>query len=131
VRHAATTSTLHTQLARETYGRRREIALRLAVVGREDQLVEAPHRWVRHAQETCAKENVPIAQWLDIVVRDAGDLLGLVDGVSSREDVGLTPGPGIGSVARIVAAQDAVRTLVEELQVTCSTTRSHGNEAGE
>ena len=63
-RHAATTSTLHTQLAsaqgalateqlaRETYGRRREIALRLAVVGREDQLAEALRRWVRRVQET-------------------------------------------------------------------------------
>jgi len=76
-RHAATTSTLHTQLAsaqcarlrdmldeateqlaRETYSRRREIALRLAVVGREDQLAEALRRWVRRAQETCAREDV-------------------------------------------------------------------------
>ena len=139
-RHAATTSTLHTQfasaqaalateqrqcarlrdvldeateqLARETYGRRREIALRLAVVGREDQLAEALRRWVRRAQETCAKEDVQIGQRLSIVVRDAGELLGLVDGAASRED-----GPGIGSVARIVAAQDKVRMLVEELQV--------------
>ena len=82
--------------------------MRLAVVGREDQLAEALHRWVRRAQETCTKVDVPIAQRLNIVVRDAGDLLGLVDGA---------PGPGTGSVARIVAAQDAVRTLVEELQV--------------
>jgi hypothetical protein len=85
-RHAATTSTLHVQLAstqaalaaerrqsarlrdvldeateqlaRETYGRRREIALRLAVVGREDQLAEALRRWVRRTQETRAREDV-------------------------------------------------------------------------
>ena len=67
---------------------------------------------MRRAQETCAKEDVPIVQRLNIVVRDAGELLGLVDGAASRED-----GPGIGSVARIVAAQDKVRMLVEELQV--------------
>jgi hypothetical protein len=105
------------QLARETYGRRREVALRLAVVGREDQLAEALRRWVRRAQETCAKEDVPVMQRLDAVVRDAGELLGLVDGVTSREDMEETLGPGIGSLARIVAAQDAVRMLVEELQV--------------
>ena len=143
-RHAATTSTLHTQLAsaqaalateqrqsarlrdvldeateqlaRETYGRRREIALRLAVVGREDQLAEALRRWVRRAQETCAKDDVPVIQRLDAVVYDACELLGRVDGVT-REDMGVTLEPGIGSVARIVAAQDAVRMLVEELQV--------------
>ena len=103
------------QLARETYGRRREIALRLAVVGREDQLAEALRRWVRRAQETCAKEDLPITQRLNTVVRDACELLGLVDGASSREDMGL--GPGIGSVARIVATRDAARVLVEELQI--------------
>src|ERR1019366_244932 len=40
-----------------------------------------------------------------------------VDGAASREDMRVTLGPGIGGVARIVAAHDAVRTLVEELQV--------------
>ncbi|KAI0293560.1 hypothetical protein BC826DRAFT_1014818 [Russula brevipes] len=138
-RHAATTSTLHTQLAaaqaalateqrqtarlrdvldeateqlaRETYGRRREIALRLAVVGREDQLAEALRRWVRRAQETHSKE--------DRIVRDAGELLTLVDGAASRSDIdaGTMLDQGIGSVARVVAAQDAVKALVEELQV--------------
>ncbi|KAH9981756.1 hypothetical protein BJV74DRAFT_74892 [Russula compacta] len=152
-RHAATTSTLHTQLAsaratlaieqrqsarlrdvldeateqlaRETYGRRREIALRLAVVGREDQLAEALRRWVRRAQETRAKENVLPAQRLDTIVRDAGELLALVDGAAAasssdsrgEEDDAVLVGPGIGSVARIVAARDAVRRLEEELQV--------------
>ena len=105
------------QLARETYGRRREIALRLAVVGREDQLAEALRRWVRRAQETCAKEDLPIAQRLNTVVRDACELLSLIDGAASCGDLNVALDPGIGSVARIVAAQDAVRTLVEELQI--------------
>jgi hypothetical protein len=103
------------QLARETYGRRREIALRLGVVGREEQLAEALRRWVRRAQETCAKEDLPITQRLNAVVRDACDLLGLVDGTASCGDVTLDP--GIGSVARIVATRDAARSLVEELQI--------------
>ena len=111
------------QLARETYGRRREIALRLAVVGREDQLAEALRRWVRRAQETCAREDVPAAQRLDSVVGDAGELLALVDAApaSRSEDgeavLGPAIGSGIGSVARIVAAREAVTALVEELRV--------------
>jgi hypothetical protein len=145
-RHVATTSTLHTQLAsaqtalaterrqtarlrdvldeateqlaRETYGRRREIALRLAVVGREDQLAEALRRWVRRAQETLAREDVPAArQRLGSIVGDAGELLALVDGAAPREDAGLNLGPGVGSVARIMAARDAAAALVEELRV--------------
>ena len=142
-RHAATTSTLHVQLAstqaalaterrqsarlrdvldeateqlaRETYGRRREIALRLAVVGREDQLAEALRRWVRRTQETRAREDVSAEQWLDSIVGDAGELLALVDGAAPLPDG--APGIGVGSVARIVAAEDAVKALVEELQV--------------
>ncbi|KAH9035324.1 hypothetical protein EDB85DRAFT_2087549 [Lactarius pseudohatsudake] len=144
-RHAATTATLHMQaasaqttlaseqrqstrlrnvldeateeLAREAYGRRREIALRLAVVGREDQLVEALRRWVRRTQETRAKEDVPVEQRLDSIVGDAGDLLALVDGAAPREADIQGTGTSTGSVARIAAAQDTVRALVEELQL--------------
>jgi len=108
------------QLAQETYGRRREIALRLAVVGREDQLAEALRRWVRRAQETCAREDVPVAHRLDSVVGDAGELLALVDGAPASRSDGeavLGPGVGIGSMARIVVAREAVATLVEELRV--------------
>ncbi|KAI9511096.1 hypothetical protein F5148DRAFT_1009987 [Russula earlei] len=144
-RHAATTSTLHTQLAslqaalaierrqsarlrdvldeateqlaRETYGRRREIALRLAVVGREDRLAEALRRWVRRAQEMRAREEAPTAQQFSSVVSNAGELLALVDGAASHSEVEATLSAGTGSVARIVVAQDAVRALVEELQI--------------
>jgi hypothetical protein len=106
------------QLARETYGRRREIALRLAVVGREDQLAEALRRWVRRAQETLAREDVPTAQQrLGSIVGDAAELLALVDGAAPREDAGLDLGLGVGSVARIMAARDAAAALVEELRV--------------
>ncbi|KAI0263398.1 hypothetical protein BC834DRAFT_997210 [Gloeopeniophorella convolvens] len=140
-RHAATAATLHTQLraaqdalaaeqrqaarvrdaldeateqlAREAYGRRREIALRLAVVGREDQLAEALRRWVRRAREMRARGDVSAEQRLDALVGDAGALLALVDGGGGAEEVHEA---GVGSVARILAAQDAVKTLVEELQ---------------
>ncbi|KAF8266462.1 hypothetical protein EI94DRAFT_1733027 [Lactarius quietus] len=144
-RHAATTATLHMQaasaqsalafelrqssrlrnvleeateeLAREAYGRRREIALRLAVVGREDQLVEALRRWVRRTQETRAKEDVPIEQRLDSIVSDAGDLLALVDGAALHEADTQDTSTSAGSVARIVVARDTVSALVEELQL--------------
>ncbi|KAH9007414.1 hypothetical protein EDB83DRAFT_2323786 [Lactarius deliciosus] len=39
------------ELARKAYGRRREIALPLGVVGREDQLVEALRWWWRTCME--------------------------------------------------------------------------------
>jgi hypothetical protein len=103
------------QLARETYGRRREIALRLAVVGREDQLAEALRRWVRRTQETREREDVPIEQRLNSIVDDASELLALVEGAVPLPDG--APGIGIGSVGRIVVAENAVGTLVEELQV--------------
>ncbi|KAI0306281.1 hypothetical protein B0F90DRAFT_1622897 [Multifurca ochricompacta] len=143
-RHAATTSTLHMQLAstqaalaaeqrqstrlrnvldeateqlaREAYGRRREIALRLAVVGREDQLAEALRRWVRRAQETLTREDELVGQRLSSIVSDAHELLALVDGAAPPA-VAETQSTGTGSMARIVVAQDAVKMLVEELQV--------------
>jgi hypothetical protein len=144
-RHAATTATLHMQatsaqnalafelrqsaslrnaldeateeLAREAYGRRREIALRLAVVGREDQLMEALHRWIRRAQETRAKEDLPMEQRLDSIVGDAGDLLALVDGAAPSEADVQGTNTSAGSVARVVVARDTVSALVEELQL--------------
>ena len=105
------------ELAREAYGRRREITLRLAVVGREDQLVEALRRWVRRAQETRARDDVPMEQRLDSIVGDAGDLLTLVDGATPREADMQAAGISTGSVARIVAARDTVSVLVKEVQM--------------
>ena len=105
------------ELAREAYGRRREIALRLAVVGREDQLVEALRRWVRRMQETRAKEDLPMEQRLDSIVSDAGDLLTLVDGAAPSEADIQGASTSAGSVARIVVARDTVSALVEELQL--------------
>ncbi|TFY71550.1 hypothetical protein EVG20_g1436 [Dentipellis fragilis] len=108
------------QLARESYGRRREIALRLAVVGREDGLAEALRRWIRRAQETLQRTDHDAAQVqeaFEIIVDDAHQLLGIVDG---DDEVVRNRGEkyaGLGSVARILAAEQAVKTLVEELQM--------------
>ncbi|KAA1469298.1 hypothetical protein DENSPDRAFT_795806 [Dentipellis sp. KUC8613] len=108
------------QLARESYGRRREIALRLAVVGREDGLAEALRRWIRRAEETFQRtdhEAAQVQEAFEIIVDDAHQLLGIVDGddevVRSRGE----KYAGLGSVARILAAEQAVKTLVEELQM--------------
>ena len=43
---------------REAHGRRCEISLQLAVVGRNDQLVEALQQWAHHTQETDARNDV-------------------------------------------------------------------------
>ncbi len=61
---------------------------------------------------------MPAARRLDAVVGDAGALVDVAAASrSSQSDVGAVLGPGVGSVARIVAAQDAVTALVEELRV--------------
>ncbi|THH20874.1 hypothetical protein EW146_g531 [Bondarzewia mesenterica] len=108
------------QLAQEAYGRRREVALRLAVVGREDALAEALRRWLRRAKETIIRTTVEDASseamrlGFESVVGDAGELLIMADADPRSE--GEVVDAGLGSVARILAAQDAVKTLVEELQ---------------
>ena len=56
-------------------------------------------------------------QRLNTVVGDACELLSLIDGVASHRVMKATLDPGTGSVARIIAARDAARTLVEELQI--------------
>ncbi|KZV72955.1 hypothetical protein PENSPDRAFT_564190, partial [Peniophora sp. CONT] len=108
------------QLARESYGRRREIALRLAVVAREDGLSEAVRRWARRARETYERADIEdsgpdaLRDGFINIVDDAEQLIALVNG---DDEVSRPEGEaGLGGVARILAAQDAVKTLVEELQ---------------
>ncbi|TFY77590.1 hypothetical protein EWM64_g6419 [Hericium alpestre] len=111
---------LSEQLGRESYGRRREIALRLAVVGREDGLAEALRRWTRRAQETLqrtADDPNLVREGFEQVVDDGIQLLGIMDGDDESVRVGADAHDGLGSVARILAAEQAVKTLVEELQM--------------
>lgn len=103
-------------ISRESCGRRREVALRLAFLNREEALAEGLRRWLRKSKETlgrCAEHSdgeSDLRQVFEKVVQDAEGLLETLNGQPSAENQ--TP----GSVARLVAAQDAVSTLTRELQ---------------
>ncbi|GBE81828.1 hypothetical protein SCP_0402010 [Sparassis crispa] len=143
-RHAATTATLSTEIAhlqkhfmseqrqceklrqaldelsedisREAYGRRREISLRLAFLGREESLAEGLRRWIRKARETfdrAASTDAPQTPTREVFARmtqDAESLLETLNGQPLFEE------GSPGSVARVIAAQDAVSMLTRELQ---------------
>ncbi|CCM00489.1 uncharacterized protein FIBRA_02523 [Fibroporia radiculosa] len=107
-------------ISREAYGRRREISLRLAFLGREESLAEGLRRWTRKAKETfcriistdSTKDVAGVIQpMFNHVIQDAEGLLESLNGQPTVED------GSIGSLARVVAAQDAISALSRELQV--------------
>ena len=144
VRHAATTSTLNAQIdylqrclfaekrmaerlrmalddlsediSRETYGRRREVALRLACLGREENLAEHLRRWYRKAREYYqgASSLTDVGEVLDVFGKALSESGGLLDVLDGELHLGDLPA---GSLARIIAARDAADFLSQELQV--------------
>ena len=107
---------LSEDISREAFGRRREISLRLAFLGREESLAEALRRWTRKARESfdrafnAQSDPAALRSIFNRMFVDADSLLELLNGHPSTEE------DTAGSVARIVAAQDAVSTLTRELQ---------------
>ncbi|TCD70277.1 hypothetical protein EIP91_004178 [Steccherinum ochraceum] len=147
VRHAATTATLEKEadslrkallferrqsetlrraldelsedISREAYGRRREIGLRLAFLGREESLAESLRRWTRKSRESFHRvlskqpqptDNSPLTKVFERVIDDAERLLGTLNGEPASEDE-----VAEGSVARVLAAQNAAAALTREL----------------
>ncbi|KIJ59678.1 hypothetical protein HYDPIDRAFT_32902 [Hydnomerulius pinastri MD-312] len=160
-RHASTTSTLQLQLSiaeshlaseraqssrlqdaldelcedvvRETYGRRREVALRLALLAREEGVAESMRRWARRARELFARcypplsrdapdasppstprssPNADIREAFHRVVSDAESLLRALD-----DDMEFSDGTqASGALARILVSREAVEALRVELQ---------------
>ena len=107
---------LSEEISRETYGRRREISLRLACLGREENLAEHLRRWHRKACEyhQRASSLVNVEEVLDIfgrAISESDGLLDVLDGELHLEDL------PAGSLARIIAARDAAGFLSQELQV--------------
>ncbi|KZT71338.1 hypothetical protein DAEQUDRAFT_810018 [Daedalea quercina L-15889] len=105
-------------ISREAYGRRREISLRLAFLGREESLAESLRRWIRRSRESfdrmkSAQENLPSAVQavFDGGVRNAEALLETLNGQPSVD-----PG-STGYVARVVEAQSVAAGLARELQI--------------
>lgn len=107
---------LSEEISRETYGRRREISLRLACLGREENLAEHLRRWHRKAREhhQRASSLTNVEEVLDAfgkALSDSDGLLDALDGELYLEDL------PAGSLARIIAARDAADFLSQELQV--------------
>lgn len=102
------------ELAREAYGRRREVALRLALLAREEALGEALRRWVRRAQEGIhrfADEDSQMYATFRRAVKDAESLLMVLDA-----EVALGDGSEVtGVLGRLVLAKEAVMRMSEEV----------------
>jgi hypothetical protein len=105
---------LSKDIARETYGRRREVSLRLALLLREATIAEGLQKWSRNARELLTHSfqgKGDTQASLRTCVEGAEALLQTLNGDNSLEM------DANGSVARIMAAQNAVVTFVEELYV--------------
>ncbi|KAK0439583.1 hypothetical protein EV421DRAFT_1737747 [Armillaria borealis] len=130
-RHAATVNTLRTQISvlssqleqshanteklrlaldevggdvmREAFGRRREVSLRIRMVAREESIEEWLRRWTLRAEEGIERGDDASAL-LEKMLHDAHGFTADLDGSSE-------------SMGRIVVAENAVETLVEELRI--------------
>ncbi|TFK36456.1 hypothetical protein BDQ12DRAFT_737033 [Crucibulum laeve] len=96
------------EIMKETYGRRREVALRIRMVGREEKTHEALRRWIRRSEEALARgeQNEPLMT----MVQDARILM------ESLEGPVVESWAVSGSMGRVLSSQIAVEGLVEELQ---------------
>ncbi|KIM91791.1 hypothetical protein PILCRDRAFT_811059 [Piloderma croceum F 1598] len=119
---------LSEDIARETYGRRREISLRLALLLREATIAEGLQKWSHNARELFYHSELPGAY----SVQGQGDMQAslktCVEGAEAllqtlNGDISLEMDAN-GSVARIMAAQNAVTTFVEEFDTPASTTHA-------
>ncbi|KAL4064805.1 hypothetical protein V8B97DRAFT_1201403 [Scleroderma yunnanense] len=124
-------------VARETYGRRREVALRLALLAREESITESLRRWVRRARESYERsyspsrtheaqdgphENAPhipasvsatdVQDTFHRMVSDAESLLSALNDELEFSDGSMAS----GAEARIAVAREAVEALRSELQ---------------
>ena len=115
-------------LARETYGRRREVSLRLALLAREEAITESLGRWVRRARESYARfysldtqggshESVTSAaagvqDAFHRIVSDAESLLSTLNDELEFSDASVSS----AAQARIAVAREAVEALRNELQ---------------
>ncbi len=110
-------------IARESYGRRREVALRLAFLGREENLAEYLRRWARKAKESLERssdsedgsvspDHMALREAFVKATMDAEALLDTLNEQPSAETEGTT----VGSIGRLLLAQDTVASLTHELQ---------------
>ena len=109
---------LSEDISREAYGRRREVGLRLAFLAREEGLAENLRRWLRRSKESLDRLS-PEGDQVDASLREAFAHM-LDDAEELLESLNGQPSAGADSpvsLARVVAAQDAVATLTKELHI--------------
>ena len=106
-------------IMKETYGRRREVALRVKLLGREEKMLEGLRRWLMKGEEvTSDVENEAEISQSRVraamlgMTQDARILLESLDDGLVTDTASLS-----GSLARVVLAQGLVDGLVEELKV--------------
>ncbi|CAE6363382.1 unnamed protein product [Rhizoctonia solani] len=114
--------TLVEDLARESFGRRREIRIRLAIAGRTAKIEEDLRRWERRIREHPRSQAAgqpsellfglqELNQFRDILNLLGAPLVFRDAAISSSKDDALT-----GPLARIIAAEVAVESLAAELE---------------
>ncbi|KIP08889.1 hypothetical protein PHLGIDRAFT_34766 [Phlebiopsis gigantea 11061_1 CR5-6] len=113
---------LSEDISREAYGRRREVGLRLAFLAREEGLAESLRRWLRRSKESLERLS-PRANHDDTGLREAfkhmlRDAEGLLESLNGQPSLAANSPV---SLARLVAAQDAVATMTQELHVESET----------
>ena len=104
------------ELAREAYGRRREVALRLALLAREEAVGGALRKWVRRAQEgirRCTDTDNKMYAPFERAVKDAESLLLTLDADLALDDESKVS----GVLGRLILAKDAVMRMSEEVTV--------------
>lgn len=121
---------LSEDLAREAYGRRREVSLRLALLVREAGLAEGLARWARGAKELYNRlqdgqhdDALDTKTALSNIVEGTTKLLGTLNGDTNVHKKSLKDlldsgedGSGPGALGRVIVAQEAVRAVVEDLR---------------
>ncbi|KAF7965229.1 hypothetical protein HWV62_44913 [Athelia sp. TMB] len=109
---------LSADIARETYGRRREVSLRLALLLREARVAEGLQRWSGKAREMLyrAQQRAEIKGLEEAFERSVEGAEGLLKMLNGDGGVGSNDREE-AVVGRIIAAQSAVEELNEELRV--------------
>ncbi|TFK67113.1 hypothetical protein BDN72DRAFT_115225 [Pluteus cervinus] len=99
------------EMLKEIYGRRREVALRIRIIGREEQLQEQLNRWIRKGEDSLDRQEAAPSpdhvKWL----HEAKYILFTLGGPSEPAESNAS-----GSLMRIIAAEVAVESLAQELQ---------------
>ncbi|KAL1754132.1 hypothetical protein FB107DRAFT_216271 [Schizophyllum commune] len=97
---------------REAFGRRREVALRMHIIAQQEVIRGHLVRLVQNVGESMRRGETGV----EVLSRLLQDAQGLVDQLDGGRTTSTVDEISAGSVQRILAAQHAVDSLVEELQ---------------